>query len=143
MNNFAWIGNLLCMDITKIRELLADIDANKNDYDAGLRSLLEVRLEMIKREETIDLFIKPESKAVYQALIILGNRVYIDDNLFSKYEYALIGAFRGKPMTRAMIRNDESVELWIRKKYIDSNEYISARTSRSGEIVDIRSSSNE
>jgi len=123
--------------------LIADIDANSDDYGAGLRPVSEIRLEMLKREETIDLFIKPESKAVYQALIILGNCVYTDDNLFSKYEYALTDAFRGKPMTREMIRNDESVELWIRKKYIDSNEYISARTSRSGEIIDIRSSSNE
>ena len=54
INCFAGIGDLLCMDITTIEKLLADIDANSDDYDAGLRSVLEVRLEMIKREETID-----------------------------------------------------------------------------------------
>ena len=88
---------------------------------------MELRREMIKREKIIESFMKPEEQAVYQALIIFDNRVFFDDNLFSKYEYALTDAFRGKPATREMIDNDESVELWIRKKYIDRTKYISAK----------------
>ena len=92
--------------------------------------------ELLK-ERIIEQYMKSEPGAIYYAMLIIDSYIFIDENYFSTFEKALEGAFDGKQTVKGMIRNDESINFRIKKKYVDSNNYISARITQNGKILEI------
>ena len=94
-------------------------------------------MDNLKCKNIVEIFKKPESNAIYQALIIYKNRIFEDEHIFSTFENAVRNAFYEKPATKAMMYNDETVDFRIRKKYADSRNILSAKVTQTGEILDI------
>ena len=94
-------------------------------------------------DAVVEEYIRPEVGAAYQAMFYHDkfNRVFVDNYVYSTYEKAISDSFEGKTMMRALIRNYPSVIFWVRKIYVDSRRYISARVTQSGEILKVWKSS--